>query len=407
MNYDQVVTILSHEVNNCARRTEELGMTKKPHSTGRPALFLRQYYATISDLTAGKNDNGTYPIVPCFENAKGNVNVTSKIFAEVWLPKIHEVVGKFAVIPGPKQDEYSKAALSDNKLDAWVHRLDVLDPFAELGITGNSVQAQLAPLPPSMRTAAERTMKLSVIDLMDSVNSVYTRPPKNAADATYQQREANVQGEEQAKGVAEAAGMKNADQGKKRKPSTKDKQEGLKNVRRNTASAREDQRITVDINSDDEGPGAQQPLKSEGEREPNKRLNKNSTVLDDGVNAVKDLKKVMEKQYGVESKNAEGQAKLVGLQTKQVIAKGKAEELEKALKSAYDVLTLPVNHKDDQKTEMANLLISTGLSSPGLLLLVDEDFCTTLTSKLKFFPAKSFASAYARVKGLAAAEEQE
>ncbi|KAJ1399789.1 hypothetical protein B484DRAFT_406207, partial [Ochromonadaceae sp. CCMP2298] len=255
MNYEQVLIILSHEVNNSARRTEELGMTKKPHSTGRPALFLKQYYATISDLTATRNDNGTYPIVQCFADSKGAVNVTPKIFNEVWLPKIHQVIGRFAVIPAPQQDEYSKAALSDNKLDAWVHRLDELDPFAELGITGNSVKALLAHLPAGMRTAAERTMKLTVIDLMDAVNSVYTRAPKNDADATWQQREAKVQGAEQAKSAAETKGMKFADEGKKRKSSTKDKQQSLKSVRRNTASAREDQRITVEIDSDDEGPG--------------------------------------------------------------------------------------------------------------------------------------------------------
>jgi hypothetical protein len=176
MNYEHVLIILSHEVNNSARRTEELGMTKKPHSNGRPALFLKQYYATISDLTA--------TIVQCFADSKGAVNVTPKIFNEVWLPKIHQVIGRFAVIPAPQQDEYSKAALSDNKLDAWAHRLDELDPFAELGITGNSVKALLAHLPAGMRTAAERTMKLAVIDLMDAVNSVYTRAPKNDADAT-------------------------------------------------------------------------------------------------------------------------------------------------------------------------------------------------------------------------------
>jgi hypothetical protein len=199
--------------------------------------------------------------------------------------------------------------------------------------------------------------------------------------------------------------MENADEGKKRKSITKDKQQSLKSVRRNTATAREDRRITVEIDSDDEGPGV--PIKSEGECEPNNRLNKNSTVLNDGMKAVSELKAVMEKQYAVESSSAAGQARLVGLQTKQMVAKGRADDLDKALKSAFDVLTLPENHLDDQKAEMAKILTKTGLTSPELLLLMDEDFCTTLTNKLKFFPAKSFASAHARVKGLAAAMEQE
>jgi hypothetical protein len=199
--------------------------------------------------------------------------------------------------------------------------------------------------------------------------------------------------------------MGDAKEGKKRKNSTADKQQNLKNVRKATASAREDQRITVELqDSDDEvGPNANanDPVKNERGRQPNQRLNKNSTVLNDGMGAVKDLSKVMERQYQIESKQADAKNELVNVQTKQVVDKAKDELLEKALKSAYDGLILPENHKDDKKTEMANLLNDTGVTSPGIILEFDKAFVDTLTGNLKLFPAKAFtfaSSACCRVK---------
>jgi hypothetical protein len=196
MDYEQAVAIMTYEINNASRRCEELGMTKKPRSNGRPALFQKQYWGTVTDLTGIQKENGTYPLVPCFTNGKGEANVTSKIFTEVWLPKIHHVVSMFECIPEPEleDDQDSRVNLSDNKLDAWVYRLDALDPFVELGITARSVKALLAKANAYALPAAEKMLKLTVIDLMFSVHCVHSRAAKNEADETFEQTAAREQG---------------------------------------------------------------------------------------------------------------------------------------------------------------------------------------------------------------------
>ncbi|KAJ1434067.1 hypothetical protein B484DRAFT_394224 [Ochromonadaceae sp. CCMP2298] len=343
MEYDQAVAILAYEVSMSSRRCQSLGMTMKIGATGRPALFRKQCYSTVSDYTQEADEDGSYPIVECFAGPKGSIKVTTKIYSEVWLPKIHDVIAEFEA---PARDEYADAEVSDKKLEAWAYKLDVLDPLQALGITAISVKALLLSTPSKGYKAAERTMKLTLIDLLHSVHCVYARPAKNDADTTWRQRDIT---------------------GKKRKLSTQDKQANLTTVRKMTSEAREGQRV-IDLDSEDKGPGV--VIKTEdgaprtGSKGPSKdgppsgkkqRSKGSSSVLDNGMGAVKDPTLAMQKKDA-------GESKLCDLQ----------------------------------------LLRETGLTSPDLLL--DDDFCKRLTGHLKNFPAKAFTTAFASFADLQAAD---